>query len=222
MRKLFFTLLLFFPFTLCEAQVLVYSPTSHSMDFGVSVGTSFYMGEYDWEAGFKDWWTFPAVNLSATYWMTRCIGVGGDLFYRKYKGLGSPNDPKSTFGKLGDPMYGSTAFSQATGSYMGFVANGCLDVTRLFHWDVRGEFRFVMFVGAGAVVAMKAATHAKDWTAQGGFRSQWKLNERWDLDAVITGSLISDKFDGEYGSVSDNNIPIDGTISLLIGFTYKM
>lgn len=202
--------------------MLVYSPTSHSMDFGVSVGTSFYMGEYDWEAGFKDWWTFPAVNLSATYWMTRCIGVGGDLFYRKYKGLGSPDDAKATFCKSGDPMYGSTAFSQATGSYMGVVANGCLDITSLFHWDVRGEYRLVMFVGGGLVVATKAATHAKDWMAQGGFRSQWKLNERWDLDAVVTGSLISDKFDGEYGAVSDNNIPIDGTITLLIGFTYKM
>lgn len=222
MRKLLFALLLLMPFTFCKAQTLVYPSTHHSLDLGFSAGTCLYMGEYDWEAGFKDWWSFPALDFSATYWVTRCIGVGGDVFFRKYKGLGSPEDIKATFGRTGDPMYGGTAYSQATGSYMGFVANGCLDVTRLFHWDVRGEFRFVMFVGGGLVVATKAATHAKDWTAQGGFRSQWKLNERWDLDAVITGSLISDKFDGEYGAVSDNNIPIDGTISLLIGSTYKM
>lgn len=210
------------PFTFCKAQTLIYPSTYHSLDLGFSVGTCLYMGEYDWEAGFKDWWSFPALDLSATYWVTRCIGVGGDVFFRKYKGLGSPEDTKATFGRSGDPMYDGTVYSQATGSYMGFVANGCLDVTRLFHWDVRGEFRFVMFVGAGAVVAMKAATHAMDWTAQGGFRGQWKLTDQWDLDAIVTGSLISDKFDGEYGPVSDNNIPIDGTMAFLLGITYKM
>lgn len=193
----------------------------HPFDFGFSFGTSMYMGEYDYKASFKDWWTFPALNFSATYWATHCVGVGADIYFRKYKGLGHGNDLDATFNHAAE-KYGSTDFYQATGSYMGIIANGCLDVTRLFHWDVRRQYRLVMFAGAGAVIATKSANSSAGWTLQGGFRNHWRLNNHWDLDAILSGSLVSDKFDGEYAPVNEKNIPVDGTLAFLIGFTYKM
>lgn len=195
---------------------------SRPLDVSVLVGPHFYLGEADYEAKFLDWWTFPAVDVAVTYWLTKCFAIGGSVEYRSYKGLGFWDSKKATFGyDASDPFYGNTSYVKTRGSYLNLYFNGSMDVTRYYHMDVRDEFRLVAYAGIGMAIATQAKIHRGVWSFQAGLRSQWTLDPHWCLEATICGHLISDDFDGEYAPVKEHNIPVDGALSLLFGITYR-
>ena len=98
MKKLFFVFLLLSQLFCVSAQGggskdihllgfasdLQFVGFAQPLDVSVLVGPHFYLGEYDWNAKFVDWWTFPAVDVAVTYWLTKTFAIGGSVGYRQY------------------------------------------------------------------------------------------------------------------------------------------
>ena len=197
------------------------SVSYYPVDFSFAFGISAYMGEYDRDATFQDWWTFPALNFSVSYWLTHCFGIGADVVFNKCRGLSIAGDDRATFGGS-DALYGDGYFVQVTGSYMGFAANGYFDMSRLLTLGAMDTYRLVAFLGAGGVFTVKSEHRKAGFMVHTGIRNHWILNTHWDFDANIHLSFISDKFDGEHGPMSEHNIPFDIVPCVTLGLTYKL
>lgn len=210
--------------TLLEAQprvqVVEASPL-HGLELGLDFGPHFYAGEYDLGANIYDWWTFPVVDFSATYWFGRVIGVGATFSYVRYKGLSRPTEENSVFMKPSDPDYFNTGFVVSRGGYLGVTAMASVDVAALFSAKPDRSYRMIAMVGGGVMIAVQSEKSSTAGAFQATWRNSWMVSDNWTFDLSFTGSLIKEEFDGKYGEKSDENFPIDGALGITIGTAYR-
>lgn len=203
---------------------------ANNWELSFSTGPQFYIGEYDWEADFLDWWTFPTFDFSITKWSSPLFGVGFGLSYNRYKGLTVAGDTEATFFSSDDEPYKNTGYVTSKGGYIGMTFYGALDVTNLFRGEYRPESRYhlVAYFGGGLLIAVQTDVSQTGAAFQLGLRNQWMLNDRWSIDATLRGSFVSDGFDGEgwhnaaqrAGDNSDNFL-WDGAFGVMVGASYR-
>ncbi|KWW31698.1 MAG: major outer membrane protein OmpA [bacterium P3] len=206
---------------------------ANNWELSFSLGPQFYIGEYDWEADFIDWWTFPSFDVTLTKWASPLFGVGFGLSYSRYKGLSVVGDADATFYDADDKIYTTKdghTYIQSKGGYLSMNFYGTLNLTNIFGGGYKPERRYQLeaYMGGGLLLAVHTDVTQFGVAFQAGLRNQWMINDRWSIDATLRGSLVSEDFDGEGWDNSDqrsgnkvDNFPLDGVFGVMVGATYR-
>lgn len=216
--------------TTYEKQTVSSTHFSNNWEIGLSVGPSFYIGEYDYKANILDWWSIPAVDLTITKWASPLLGLSMGFSYHPYKGLRFANDDNCTYYSSSDKQYKNTEWYSMKGGYLSMNIYGSFSISNLIYggYDENRTFNLVGFIGAGMLMAVQTDVTQFGAAMQIGLRNQWMLNKRWSIDATLSGSLIAEDFDGKGWSntsqragVSADNFPLDGAFTAMIGASYR-
>lgn len=203
---------------------------ANNWELSFSMGPQFYIGEYDWEADFIDWWTFPTFDVTLTKWASPLFGVGFGLSYNRYKGLTVKGDTEATFYSSDDPVYKNTNWVVSKGGYLSVNFYGTLNLTNIFRGGYSPDKRYQLeaYFGGGLLFAMPSDVEKMGAAFQAGLRNQWMINDRWSIDATLRGSVVSEEFDGEGWRNADqragkhsDNFPMDGVFGVMVGATYR-
>ena len=213
-----------------KVQNAVSKRFANNWEVGLSLGPTFYMGEYDYKANFFDWWTIPAVDLTITKWASPVLGLSFGFSYHPYKGLSPIGDDECTFYSDSDKQYKDLAYVTSTGGYLSFNIYGSVSLSNLVYgdYDPSRSFNLVAFMGAGLMTAVQTDVTQFGAAMQLGLRNQWMLGKRWSIDATLMGSLIAEEFDGKYWSnhaqrnnSEADNFPLDGAFTAMLGVSYR-
>lgn len=210
-----------------ESQVLV-NEFSKNWDFSFAIGTQAYLGEYTDHTKFIDVFSLPAIDLSLQKWSSPYFGLGINLFFTTYKGLYSSGDAKNaTFADFGnDAIYRSTTLYRMKGAYIDIFANASFDITNILcGYDSARKFNLIGSIGGGVLLPVcKTNYYAVGAAFNAGLTGRFKISPKWAIDINLRGALVGDSFNGiSFSSSGDKtNIPLDGTMGLTIGATYKM
>ena len=196
-------------------------PATHGWELGLEIGTRAFLGEYDHKAGFADWWALPAVDVFATYWMNRVVGLGFDVRYAAYKGQSIAGDTRAVFYSLSDELDEKTGFARSTGSYMEIGGHGTVDLGKAFDGDPECRYRLLATVGLGEIIAVQSQHSSVAATAYFALKNQWRINSHWAAHLTLMGSIIPERFDGKWGEQEANNFPMDLTAGALLGASYR-
>ncbi len=216
--------------TTYEKQTVSSTHFSNNWEVGLSVGPSIYIGEYDYEANFLDWWSVPAVDLTFTKWASPLLGLSLGFSYHPYKGLRTAGDDNCTYYSDSDKQYKSTGWYSMKGGYLSMNIYGSFSISNLIYggYDENRTFNLVGFVGVGMLMAVQTDVTQFGAAMQLGFRNQWMLSKRWSIDATLSGSFIAEDFDGKGWSNTSqragdkaDNFPLDGAFTAMIGASYR-
>ena len=232
MKKFLFSLIAFAiiaPAAVAESganQSFVSSPLGQNWEVSVGLGTQFYLGEEDWQAKFLDWWTFPAIDVNLSKWITPIFGFGIDVAGIRFKGLG-PNGGDNTFATAGDAVDAS-GLAINKGWYLNPNFNLNISLVNLFAgYRPDRKYNLIAEVGAGAAISLGWTKTVWATTMNARLRNQIKLNDKLKLDITLGGAFVGDDFDGESyatsvaeGTPNNDNIGLDGIFGVTGGITY--
>ncbi len=207
-------------------QSFVSSPLGQNWELSVGLGTQFYMGEVDWKAKFIDWWTFPAIDLNLSKWITPVFGFGVDVAGIRFKGLGYVG-ADNTFATAGDAVDAS-GYAINKGWYLNPNFNLNVSLVNLFAgYRPDRKYNLIAELGAGAAISLGWSKTVWATTMNARLRNQIKLSDKLKLDITLGGALVGDDFDGQSyatsvagGTPQDDNIGLDGIFGVTGGLTY--
>ena len=233
MKKFLFSLIAFAiiaPAAVAESganQSFVSSPLGQNWELSVGLGTQFYLGETDWETSFLNWWTFPAIDVNLSKWITPIFGFGIDLGGGRFKGLSAPGN-NNTFATAGDAIDPAHGHAINKGWYLNpnFTLNVSL-VNLFAGYRPDRKYNLVAEVGAGAAISLGWTKTVWATTMNARLRNQFAVNDKLKIDLTLGGGLVGDDFDGESYAVSvaggtpnNDNIGLDGIFGVTAGVTY--
>ena len=207
-------------------QSFVSSPLGQNWELSVGLGTQFYLGENDWQAKFLDWWTFPAIDVNLSKWITPVFGFGVDVAGIRFKGLSNVGEDV-TFAKAGDPVDAS-GHAINKGWYLNPNFNLNINLVNLFAgYRPDRKYNLIAELGAGAAVTLSNPKTIWATTMNARLRNQIKLSDKLKLDITLGGALVGDDFDGQSyatsaaaGAPVNDNIGLDGIFGVTGGLTY--
>ena len=187
----------------------------------------FYLGEEDWEAKFLDWWTFPAIDVNLSKWITPIFGFGIDLSGGRFKGE-SGVGYDVTFATAGDAVDPNTGYAINKGWYLNPNFNLNVNLVNLFAgYRPDRKYNLIAELGAGAAISLGWTKTIWATTMNARLRNQIKLNDKLKLDITLGGAFVGDDFDGESyaatvatGAPVNDNIGLDGIFGVTGGITY--
>ena len=234
MKKFLFSLIAFAilaPAAVAESganQSFVSSPLGQNWEVSVGLGTQFYMGENDWRANFLDWWTFPAIDVNLSKWITPIFGFGIDLGGIRFKGV-YPTGSDKTFSSAGDATLASDAtYSINKGWYLNPNFNLNISLVNLFAgYRPDRKYNLIAEVGAGAAISLGWTKTVWATTMNARLRNQFAVNDKLKINLTLGGAFVGDDFDGESyatsvaaGSAQADNIGLDGIFGVTAGINY--
>ena len=233
MKKFLFSLIAFAviaPAAIAESganQSFVSSPLGQNWEVSVGLGTQFYLGEEDWQAKFLDWWTFPAIDINLSKWITPIFGFGVDLAGGRFKGeagVGGDN----TFATAGDAVDANTGYAINKGWYLNPNFNLNINVVNLFAgYRPDRKYNLIAEVGAGAAISLGWTKTVWATTMNARLRNQFTVNDKLKVNLTLGGAFVGDDFDGESyatsvagGTPNNDNIGLDGIFGVTAGINY--
>lgn len=208
-------------------QSFVSSPLGQNWEVSVGLGTQFYLGENDWQAKFLDWWTFPAIDVNLSKWITPVFGFGIDLGGGRFKGeSGVGNDV--TFATAGDAVDANTGKAINKGWYLNPNFNLNINVVNLFAgYRPDRKYNLIAEVGAGAAISLGWTKTVWATTMNARLRNQFSINDKLKINLTLGGAFVGDDFDGESyatsvagGTPNNDNIGLDGIFGVTAGVNY--
>lgn len=233
MKKFLFSLIAFAilaPAAVAESganQSFVSSPLGQNWEVSVGLGTQFYLGEEDWQAKFLDWWTFPAIDVNLSKWITPIFGFGIDLAGGRFKGeAGVGNDV--TFATAGDAVDANTGYAINKGWYLNPNFNLNVNLVNLFAgYRPDRKYNLIAEVGAGAAISLGWTKTVWATTMNARLRNQFSVNDKLKINLTLGGAFVGDDFDGESfatsvaeGTPNNDNIGLDGIFGVTAGINY--
>ena len=232
MKKFLFSLIAFAiiaPAAVAESganQSFVSSPLGQNWELSVGLGTQFYMGECDWKANFIDWWTFPAIDVNLSKWITPIFGFGIDLGGGRFKGLAGVGETV-TFATAGDAVDAS-GFAINKGWYINPNFNLNISLVNLFAgYRPDRKYNLVAELGAGAAISLGWNKTVWATTMNARLRNQFAVNDKLKINLTLGGALVGDDFDGQSyatsvagGTPQADNIGLDGIFGVTAGINY--
>ena len=233
MKKFLFSLIAFAviaPAAIAESganQSFVSSPLGQNWEVSVGLGTQFYLGEEDWQAKFLDWWTFPAIDLNLSKWITPIFGFGVDLAGGRFKGIG-PVGGDNTFATAGDAVDATTGGAINKGWYLNPNFNLNVNVVNLFAgYRPDRKYNLIAEMGAGAAISLGWTKTVWATTMNARLRNQFTVNDKLKVNLTLGGAFVGDDFDGESyatsvagGTPNNDNIGLDGIFGVTAGINY--
>lgn len=208
-------------------QSFVSSPLGQNWEVSVGLGTQFYLGEMDWKANFLDWWTFPAIDVNLSKWITPVFGFGIDLGGGRFKGeSGVGNDV--TFSTAGDAVDANTGLAINKGWYLNPNFNLNINVVNLFAgYRPDRKYNLIAELGAGAAISLGWNKTVWATTMNARLRNQFSINDKLKINLTLGGAFVGDDFDGESyatsvagGAPNNDNIGLDGIFGVTAGVNY--
>ena len=233
MKKFLFSLIAFAviaPAAIAESganQSFVSSPLGQNWEVSVGLGTQFYLGEEDWQEKFLDWWTFPAIDLNLSKWITPIFGFGVDLAGGRFKGAG-PVGGDNTFATAGDAVSANTGRAINKGWYLNPNFNLNVNVVNLFAgYRPDRKYNLIAEMGAGAAISLGWTKTVWATTMNARLRNQFTVNDKLKVNLTLGGAFVGDDFDGESyatsvagGTPNNDNIGLDGIFGVTAGINY--
>lgn len=207
-------------------QSFVSSPLGQNWEVSVGLGTQFYLGENDWQTSFLNWWTFPAIDVNLSKWITPIFGFGIDLGGGRFKGLGGVG-ADNTFSTAGDAVDAS-GFAINKGWYLNPNFNLNINVVNLFAgYRPDRKYNLIAEVGAGANISLGWTKTVWATTMNARLRNQFTINDKLKVNLTLGGAFVGDDFDGESyatsvaaGTPNNDNIGLDGIFGVTAGVNY--
>ena len=215
----------------------------HNWQLNAGLGTQLYYGDNDWKVAKKtEMFTFPAIDLYLTKWISPSFGVGLGANYSKFKGLylkepGKSNDPRSSHAnfKPNSPTdylkstVENRALAYQKGSYLDLFALAHADLTTIFGGYKPDRFyNLDAYAGGGIILGFSESGNVPSATFNTGLINTFRLTEQLRLMLNVRGAVVGDDFDGE--SYLDEgsqkgwklNHKLDGVFGATLGLAYNI
>ncbi len=213
-------------------------------EFLFCLGPQFSVGEDDPSAKFKDWITFPVVDVRAYKWVNPVFGAGLGMTYVRWKGIygkntydietfGAPDD-ETVFcdgNVLGLGTVRNGYAQQSRGHYMDVFLLGMVDLSNFFGgYKPYRRFHFLATFGGGFAFTIAAKHNKMSPSFNLGLHAEYDITSRWGLSFGARGMFLSDSFDGQFyetnvlrwnGKGDRGNLKMDGAFGLTVGINYS-
>ena len=215
----------------------------HNWQLNAGLGTQLYYGDNDWKVAKKtEMFTFPAIDLYLTKWISPSFGVGLGANYSKFKGLylkqlGKSNDPRESHANFrpNSPTdylkstVETRALAYQKGSYLDLFALAHADLTTIFGGYKPDRFyNLDAYAGGGVILGFSESGNVPSATFNTGLINTFRLGDQLRLMLNVRGALVGDDFDGE--SYLDEgsqqgwklNHKLDGIVGATLGLAWNI
>jgi len=183
------------------------------------IGTQFYMGENDWKAKFKDWWSGPAVDLYISKYVTPYLGFGLGFTYSPMRGLYNQENESAAFKTDEYVMsyYGyDHLYRQKTNTFNPYLV-ALLNLNNLFAgYKPDRVYNCTLYLGGGVILGPDSGKTRCGGTFNMGLLNTFTVSKNIDILVNLRGGIVSDKFDGEVATKA-TNILVDGIAGITAG-----
>lgn len=177
------------------------------------LGAQIYFGDHDKQLATGKRIT-PAYELSAGKWLNNAFGLRVNMQMATMKGL-------TQYGGSNGLSTGVKYRDQDDLWFQKFTyLQGHVDL--LFNWtnnalgvDPNRLYNLIPYAGIGFISVLDKQK-GTNFSTNLGLLNTFKINNRFNINADIKGTIISDRVDGEIG-----NRNLDGTLSVTVGVTYS-
>ena len=218
----------------------------HNWELSAGIGTQMYYGDNDWKVAKRvpEMFTFPAIDLYLTKWISPSFGVGIGANWSKFKGLyqttpGKSNNPRATNANFrpdkvtyyndADKIYESQHLALQAGSYLDVFALAHANLMNMFGgYKPDRFFQTDAYAGGGVIYGFSESGNVPSATFNAGLINTFRLSQQLRLMLNIRGALVGDDFDGEsYLEEGSNegwklNNKLDGIFGATIGLSYSI
>lgn len=152
----------------------------------------------------------PAVDFSVGKWFTPGMGLRLTYSGLSAKGASYENAAYSTGKKNGKGLY------EQKWDMMYLHGDVMFNLTNMFCGYKERVYSAIPYVGFGWVHSYDRPRN-NEFAGNVGFINRFRLSNAWDLNLEARAMMTKDNFDGQTGGKK-----IDGMVSVLAGFTYKL
>lgn len=205
-RKSLFVLFLLL-FAGIHAYAQVENRFSRHLELDLGLGTALYYGENDWKVANKlEMFTFPAIDLYLTGWVSPVFGIGIGVNGAPFKGLYQSAAGDGVNFRPSTLTYYKNAGSKYEAEKLAVQAGSYLDISFLAHLDLMNVFGgsntsrlfdIDAFAGGGCIFGFSDSGNNHDITINAGLMNSLRLSQRLRLWLNVRGAIVPDFFDGE-------------------------
>lgn len=201
----------------------------HNWTLSIGAGVQAYMGENDWKAKFKDWWTAPAIDLYINKWVSPVFGMGIGVTGYKMRGLYQQTNPNAHFKT--DEFYKSNDGQQLyvqKGNMINPQIYAMLDIDNaIAGYNPDRFYNVAIYAGGGVAIGWDKEYNNFGATFNAGLVNTFRVWDRLHIVLNLRGALVSDEFDGEGRGEEPTlahikgNFPLDGLVGATLGLSYR-
>lgn len=177
----------------------------------------------------------PTVDVSIGKWFTPGFGLQASYTGLKLKGIALPDYKGAKFrngnvipiSDLRDNYVtemGKTAPIEQDAKYFNLHLEGMLNLSNLLcGYKESRVWNVIPYAGVGlARTYDHKGERGNTISFNGGLINKFRLGSRVDLNLIIKGAILDDKFDGEVTTPKVQNNSFDGQLGATLGLTYKI
>ena len=180
----------------------------------VGGGGQLYFGDHDRQLNFGEWIS-PAFDIAVGKWFSPEVGVR--LMYSGGALRGATQDGTHSLGSdiKGKPQQGYWLENSRFG-FFDVHADVMLNLNNtIAGYKEDRIYTISPYVGIGVMRAYKAPT-ATEFAVNTGLFNSFRVAKALDVNLDIRGTMVSDRFDGEFGGRSG-----EGLLTASVGVTYR-
>lgn len=174
----------------------------------VGAGGQVYIGDNDSQGSFGKR-IAPALDIAVGKWFTPGIGLRIEYSGLQAKGFG--------FGEYAYGTKNDNGVYRQKWNMAHFHGDVLFNLSNMFYgYKENRLYNLIPYVGFGAVHSFDDAATTNELATTIGIINKFRLSNALDLNVEARGTLIHDRFDGEFGGNGK-----EGLAAVTVGLTYK-